>query len=101
MADLKVETDELHHRAATIQGVGQDHVAAGAFDEAGVESTIGAFGEINQVLHDDWRGVKAAQSRAWVASGQAHSRHADKLNQDAYGYDGQDLTSAQNLRSTE
>ncbi|SKH87947.1 hypothetical protein [Mycobacteroides abscessus] len=101
MADLTVETDELHKRAATIQAVGEDHVANGALDEAGVESTIDAFGEINALLHDDWRGAKAAQSRAWIESGQAHGRHADKVSRNAYGYEGQDTTSAQNLRVTD
>lgn len=101
MAELKADTDELRRRAATIQAVGADHVEAGALDASAVESQIEAFGEINKVLHDDWRGTKGKQSRAWIASGQHHEGHSANLNANAFGYDGQDATSAQNLRTTE
>lgn len=101
MADLRADTDELRRRAATINAVGEDHSAIGAFDATGVDSQIDAFGEINQVMHGDWRDAKAKQSDAWSRSGQAHGDHAEQLSANAFGYDGQDLTNAQNLRNTD
>nr|WP_158260401.1 type VII secretion target [Mycobacterium eburneum] len=98
MAELEVETSALRARSSTFRDAQDEQTRVGANDLAGTESDIAAFGEINAMLHDQWRDAKMRQSAAWQSLGAAHGDHADSLTTVANGYDGTDEVNAETLR---
>ena len=97
MTELSVDTAALGARSASFKTAGEDHARAGALDPLGVEADIAAFGEINTVLHDGWRTLKARQSEAWQGLGQRHIEHGDKLSSAAVGYSTTEENSTRDL----
>lgn len=101
MAELRANTSDLRSHAGTFDAAAEDRSAASTLDEQGVETTIAAFGEINAMLHDQYRQVKRAQAAAWAANAQGNRDHADKVRQTADNYDTTEQSSAAALGTTD
>ncbi|MBU8817567.1 hypothetical protein EB74_11595 [Mycobacterium sp. SWH-M5] len=100
MAELEVDPDALKARAATFREAGTDQVRVASSNLSTTESDIAAFGEINAMLHDQWRDVKARQAQSWQSLGSAHEGHGDNLTTSARGYEGTDEVNRQSLGNT-
>lgn len=99
MSDLTVDPSLLMTRAAKFRDAATEQVAAGSLDQSQSESDIAAFGEINAVLHEQFRMVKDLQARSWAGLGNEHDAHAANLSSAARGYSNTDDLNARTLRS--
>lgn len=97
MAELEVDPSTLKASAATFRDAGAEQLQVGAYDAAGIDADVAAFGEINAMLHGPWRDVKERQSQSWQGLGRQHDEHGDKLVTAANGYEGTDVVNAQSL----
>ncbi|WP_157680480.1 type VII secretion target [Mycobacterium dioxanotrophicus] len=96
---MNVDPSLLVVRAAKFSDAATDQITAGSVDRSQTESDIAAFGEINAILHEQFRTVKALQAQSWAGLGKDHELHAEKLSAAARGYGNTDDANGQALRT--
>jgi len=100
MSEVRVETAQLRAYGNTFDEAAAAVAPAATVDHAAVQADIAAFGEINAVIHEQYRAVRQAQADAWAAHQRADLEHADKVAATASGYDVTDGEGATMLGST-